>query len=125
MITIKRKQLVFALVIGLMVQGCAEALEKDLSKQTVRLVSPADNVIVADSSSLTFAWDSLTDAKRYRLQVVSPSFDSAVYLVADTTVRQLFYTVPQVTVPGRYQWRVMGLNNTSATAYTMRSFTIR
>jgi hypothetical protein len=123
---IKGKYLVGALLLAAMVQGCAEALEKDLSKQTVRLVAPSDGIVAPDSSAMTFAWDSLDGASRYTVQVVSPSFDSTVGLYADTTVKGFFFTLPQLTVRGRYQWRVMGSNTTSSSAYSVpRSFTVQ
>ena len=116
----------FALLLGLLAQGCAEAIEKDLSKRTVRLLAPSDGVTAADSTAMTFAWDSLEGANRYTVQVVTPSFDSIVTLVADTTLKRFFYTIPQLTIRGRYQWRVMGLNNTSSSGYSVpRNFTVQ
>jgi hypothetical protein len=123
---IKGKYIVYALLFGLLAQGCAETFEKDLSKRTVRLFAPSDGVTAADSAAMTFAWDSLDGANKYTLQVVSPSFDSVVQLLADTTVHGFFYTIPQLTIRGRYQWRVMGLNNTSSSEYSVvRSFTVQ
>lgn len=113
-------------MLGLLASGCAELIEKDLSKKTVQLVTPSDGIMAADSSAMTFAWDSLDGANRYTLQVVSPSFDSAVLLLADTTMKGFFYNIPLLTVRGRYQWRVMGLNNTSSSEYsTPRNFTVQ
>jgi hypothetical protein len=126
MTSINGKRIVFVLLLGLLAQGCAEAIEKDLSKRTVRLIAPSDGITTADSAGMTFAWDSLDGAYRYTLQVVRPSFDSVVSLVADTTVKGFFFTVPQLTVRGRYQWRVMGLNNTSSSEYSVpRNFTVQ
>jgi hypothetical protein len=123
---IKGQRILFALLLGLLAQGCAEAIEKDLSKRTVRLLAPSDGVTAADSTAMTFAWDSLEGANRYTVQVVTPSFDSIVTLVADTTLKRFFYTIPQLTIRGRYQWRVMGLNNTSSSGYSVpRNFTVQ
>jgi hypothetical protein len=120
------KQFLYALLLCLCAQGCAEAIEKDLSKKQVTLTAPSDQVVVPDSSALTFAWDSLEGAIRYKLQVVSPSFDSIVQLYADTTVTGFFYTLPLLTVRGRYQWRVMGLNNTTVSEYSVPwNFTVQ
>ena len=116
--TSKKKYFFYALVLSLCGQGCAEAIEKDLSKKTVRLMAPSDGIAVADSTALTFAWDSLDGAKQYQLQVVSPSFDSIVYLYADTTIKGFLFTLPVFTVRGRYQWRVLGFNTTSSSEYS-------
>lgn len=123
---VKKRHIAAVLLSGLLITGCAELMEKDLSKQTVRLVAPSDGVVAADSTRMTFAWDSLDGAIRYRLQVVSPSFDSIVRLYADTTLNGFFFTIPVLSDKGKYQWRIMGSNNSSATDYSApRTFTVQ
>ena len=114
----RKKTLLCALAGALLIAGCAEMLEKDLSKKNVLLVAPSNGVTEPDSAAITFAWDSVDDAKNYRLQVAMPSFDSIVSLLADTTVYGTFFTLPALDSPGQYQWRVMASNTTSSTPFS-------
>lgn len=98
--------------------GCAEVIQKDLSKLNVILIAPSNNVSIPDSVALTFAWDSLAGAQTYTLQVVTPSFDSVVQLLADTTVYGTYLSLPSFNSPGTFQWRVMASNNTSSTSFS-------
>lgn len=65
---------------------------------------------------MNFWWDKVEDALQYRLQVVSPKFDSATVMVADTVVKgdKLSLTLS----PGNYQWRIRAENGSSETSYS-------
>jgi len=105
------------------IQSCAEVIEKDLTKVTVQLSAPVDNLVTSDSV-VSFHWEPVESAVNYKLQVVSPAFDSVAKFVADTTIQtNLFY---MTLLPGKYQWRMQALNSSSNTSYsTPRNFTIQ
>jgi len=93
----------------------------DLSKSSVNLLSPAKNEKDSILSKI-FWWDVVTNATKYELQIVSPSFDSIATLVLDSTVttNQFKYTL----TPGKYQWRVRAENNDSKSPWTTYSLII-
>ncbi|HVV02639.1 MAG TPA: hypothetical protein VHC96_00390 [Puia sp.] len=102
-------------LILLLSAGCAEAIEKDLTDKRATLLLPSNNAVL-DTTTLTFAWQPQDDALKYELQVVSPSFDSALVVWADTNVINTSF---QLTLTGgRYQWRVRAFNNTSSTPFS-------
>jgi hypothetical protein len=105
----------FLIPILLSVHGCAEAFEKSLDNENVVLVSPSDSVNVYDSAEI-FYWQPIESSTGYELQIVTPNFDSAATLVADTTV--LSNTFPLTLDSGRYQWRVRAFNNSSTTVFS-------
>ncbi|RYG30633.1 MAG: hypothetical protein EOO01_36465 [Chitinophagaceae bacterium] len=70
----------------------------------------------------SFWWEDVDNARSYRLQVVSPSFDSIGALVLDTILKSNRFSF--TFEPGDYQWRVRAENSGSETAYFTRSFSI-
>ncbi len=99
----------------LLATSCKEILEKDLTKVSVKMVSPIDGV-VSDSATQAFYWEPIDSNISYELQVVSPRFDSAVRLVVDTNIK---INVLQLTLPAaQYQWRVRAYNSSSTTQFT-------
>lgn len=101
--------------------GCSDIFEKDISEEEMFLQAPADNFISYDGNIL-FWWEYLEGAENYDLQVVSPDFDKIEKLLLDSTVSVNKF---QQTFPvGKYQWRVSGINNQSATSWYWRSFSV-
>lgn len=102
----------------LLVAGC-EILEEDISKERALLLAPADGIVIAPGA-VDFRWQALPDATGYECTVVSPTFDAAERIVADTVI----YTDSlarhygcRIELPeGRYEWRVTAFNS----AYTSR-----
>lgn len=101
--------------------ACKDIMERDISKDLVKVLAPADSV---NSSflSLTFWWDELKDANGYRLQVVTPSFDRTQLVLLDTFVTGNKFSFSFD--PGYYQWRIRAENGSSNTAYVTRGFSI-
>ncbi|MBK8562386.1 MAG: hypothetical protein IPN76_03330 [Saprospiraceae bacterium] len=108
----------FLPIVGLLIfSACSDFLEEDITKDTVRLLAPADN-IRSTQTTLNFLWEELEGATTYRLQVVSPSFDSIANLVLDEEVTE--DTKYEATLPpGNYQWTVIGKNFGYETAQRM------
>lgn len=93
----------------------------DLSEKIINLVSPENNFFTSDST-ISFLWQSLSQATNYRLQIASPDFTNSSYIVEDVSLETDLY---ETTLPeGDYQWRVRGENDTSVTPYSTQSFTI-
>lgn len=101
--------------------GCGEIFEKDLAPEDVFVIMPADN-LETDLTSQTFWWEPVDGAVFYNLQVVSPSFDSIMRLLVDTTLQGDKLTLSLY--PGSFQWRLRAFNSSSSTEYFVRSLTI-
>ncbi|WP_443946631.1 hypothetical protein ACJVDH_05880 [Pedobacter sp. AW1-32] len=101
--------------------GCSEFIEPSIKDQTIAIIAPGDR-LETSTYLQTFWWNKLDDALKYKLEVVSPSFDSVSIVALDTTVTtdKFAFTLD----PGKYEWRVRAENGSSATAYVKRSFTI-
>ncbi|WP_423147914.1 hypothetical protein [Rubrolithibacter danxiaensis] len=110
-------------LIGMMsiFSSCKEFIESSVKDKKVRLLAPGDSV-QTNNYNQTFWWEPVEDASSYRLQIVSPSFDSIVSLVTDTVLNtdKFQFTLE----PGTYQWRVRAENGSSQSLYTTRSLTI-
>lgn len=100
---------------------CTDIFEEDIANRSIDLLAPADG-FETKTFAITFWWDTIQGANNYELQVVSPNFDNANYLLLDTLLsNSSFLTQLQ---PGLFQWRVRALNSTYATPYAFRSLRI-
>lgn len=97
--------------------ACSDFIEPSIEHRNITILAPADK-IETNSYQQTFWWNPLTDALAYRLQVVSPNFDSVSKLIIDTLIRneKFVYTLD----PGKYQWRVRGENGNSVSNFSNR-----
>jgi hypothetical protein len=101
--------------------GCTEFIEPSIENRKIAILAPA-NRLETSSYEQIFWWNPMSDAIFYRLQVVSPRFDSVRKLVLDTLIKneKFVYTMD----PGKYEWRVRGENGSSASSYSTRSLEI-
>ncbi|WP_230151416.1 hypothetical protein [Pedobacter sp. Bi27] len=101
--------------------GCSEFIEPSIENRKIEVLAPA-NRLETNSYQQTFWWNPMADALFYRLQVVSPKFDSVSKLVLDTliTTEKFVYTMD----PGKYEWRIRGENGSSLSNYSTRSLEI-
>jgi hypothetical protein len=97
------------------IPGCKEVFEKSLDKEQVVLSAPLNNLL-SDTSLQSFFWQPVDSGVKFELQVVSPRFDSAVFLAVDsiTQANQLLLVLP----PAQYQWRVRAFNSSSTTLFS-------
>lgn len=102
------------LSITLLITSCNLIFEEDLSKRKVDMLSPP-NGYTTYTQTQTFVWDSLPDVNQYRFQLVSKRFDFIEDYVLDTLITGRRLTLGLE--PKEYQWRVIGLNNSSETGY--------
>lgn len=113
--TQRNKHCFFATMLLLALFGCESALEKPLEKSTVTLLSPSDSLSTQEAVQI-FYWEKTEGAIEYQLQVVSPSFSPLEKLIEDTIVNTNRFTIE---LPGGfYEWRVRGLNNSSASPFS-------
>jgi len=109
------------LSLPLFIIGCSLIFEEDLSKRKVDLLSPP-NGYTTYTQTQTFVWDSLPDVNTYRFQLVSKRFDFIENYILDTVLTGRNLTLGLATK--EYQWRVIGLNNSSETGYNTYSLNV-
>ncbi len=102
--------------------SCSDFIEYPLEDKQVSLLAPTD-LFASQDTQVTFWWNMEQDARFYRLQVVSPSFDSIHRLWIDSLVigDKATFTLS----PGNYAWRLRPENHGSVGRYNYRKFIIR
>ncbi len=102
--------------------SCKEFIEPSIAKKEVQLQAPADKY-QSIKYNVNFWWDDVEDALSYRLQIVTPGFDSIGMLVLDTLIKNNKFETNLD--PGSYQWRIRAENGSSQTGYSKaRSFNV-
>ena len=98
--------------------SCTDILLKDLDGEQVTILSPRDSLRTA-SNSVTFWWELKEGAESYRLQIVSPKFDSLITFLHDSPVvgDKFFRTFNT----GTYEWRIRPENSVSVGDYVTRT----
>jgi hypothetical protein len=108
--------------ISISLSSCGDLIEPSIKNSKVNLEAPANNY-QSTQYAVNFWWDEVSDALKYRLQIVTSRFDSVGSLVIDTLVKKNTFTL--TLNPGKYQWRIRAENGSSQTDYTTpRSFTV-
>ena len=93
----------------------------DISEEVPVLLSPYDNMHTS-SNSILFWWDKFEGAESYQIQIVSPVFDSIETLILDSVVTRNTYET--TLLPGRYEWRVRGVNTSSNSEFSYHTLYI-
>ena len=110
----------------LLASGC-EILEEDLSRDRVSVLAPADEVVLG-AGNVMFRWQKLPHAVGYEFRAVSPSFDRAERIVADTVIRAdslgRSFGCALLLEAGDYQWSVTAFNGGYASRTEVRSLRI-
>ncbi|MFL5763634.1 MAG: hypothetical protein ACJ77K_06800 [Bacteroidia bacterium] len=116
-----KKIFICVVVVSTLFWGCRDLIEKNLSKEHVFIVAPANNTVSAFYSQ-QFIWEEVEGADHYQLQIVKPDFASIQQYVLDTSIvtTKFSYTL----LPGTYQWRVKALNGSSETEFSMNNLVI-
>lgn len=112
---------VYYLVGVLTLSSCALLTEPDISDSAVFLIAPS-NGLKTTVSTHTLWWDYVTDAEKYNLLIVSPTWDSINTLIIDTNVSGNKFTI--TLAPGEYDWAVSAYNGSSSTDYTIYHISI-
>jgi len=87
---------------------------EDITKSRLTVNAPTDS-LVTTTNVITFWWEELNGAESYNLQVVQPSFAKTAKLLVDTNITKNKFNL--TLKPGRYQWRVKGVNAGGATVF--------
>jgi len=116
-----RARLLFLSAMFFLLVSCDKYIEDDISNEHVVMLSPADGVVTHETT-ITFWWEEMDEASKYVLQVATPSFESAIRLVVDTTMTETMYEYDFT--PNSYECRVRAENSGSETEYIYRTFTI-
>jgi hypothetical protein len=106
------KIIVLALVI--LNFSCDDILEKDISNDTIQVISPANDTKI-ESNIVNFAWNSTKGVDKYRIQI----FESNQVLVLDSLTTKTNITLPLKA--GNYIWRVRGENYAYESIYSFPS----
>lgn len=117
-----------ALILAIL-YSCEDILEvPDISNQTVTVFAPLDNTVVNDND-ISFNWDTVEDATRYRFQLAAPDFETTQQLVLDSifevdSLGRVDTRIQQTLVNGNYAWRIRALNSDYQTVYTLSNFQV-
>jgi len=97
----------------------------DLSNQTVVLNNPSNN-LYTNNTDIIFTWDNLPAATTYTFELlkVSGSGTTTIFIQNDLTQTSLQIDSTVLSVDAEYQWRVKGVNETSETTFSTRTFYI-
>jgi len=109
------KNIYFIAIVSLLFVSCRDIFESDLSQETETLIVPANGTIQTNTN-VTFMWDEVEGATEYQIQIATPDFATATAYVYDSTVENMDVTFELS--PGNFEWRVRGLNYSSATIYS-------
>lgn len=101
--------------------SCSEFIERSVENRKVILLAPADKQ-ESSKYNQNFWWEPVEDALFYRLQVVSPDFNSPAELIVDTLIGRDKFEFSLS--PGKYEWRVRAENGSSKSLYSSNSLTI-
>ena len=102
--------------------GCKpDFIELDLSKNSVKVLSPPDNHNTS-VMAVKFWWEKMEGANGYRLQLASPGFDNIQEYLLDTSLtdNSFLYSLE----PGNYQWQLNAFNGSSASLSVTYSLSI-
>jgi len=100
--------------------SCKDFFVLNISDKEVNILAPLDGATISTGGEVQFWWDPLKDATQYRVQVVTPSFDSTTRLLADTLTSDTKFSI---SLPaGKYEWRISGVNSGYMSKFVTRSF---
>lgn len=107
-----KKPLIFMSLIFLC--SCGDVFESDISGSRIDMIAPADGAEV-EEGTVAFLWNTLNGSERYRITIVSPSFEDALRAIADTIIYPdtlaLGAALRVKLTPASYQWSIQAFNS--------------
>ncbi len=104
--------------------SCQEIInEENISNDTIQLLAPTNDAILATKQKISFNWEFLSGATNYQLQIATPNFAAANQIVLDTLIGGNDFAVDSLAAKS-YEWRVKGFNSAFETAYTSNAFSV-
>ena len=104
---------VLGLLLMSLLYSCEDIVEKDISGDLPQIVSPSNGKEI-ETNQVTFQWNEMKGASKYRLQVL----DLNQAIVVDSTVSKT--NVSLSIQQGSYQWRVRGENFAYQSPYSIK-----
>lgn len=101
--------------------SCDDILEEDISNKEVNIIGPCQNCTL-NTEGVILWWEEVKGASGYQIQVVSPSFEFAEFLIADTVVGRTDLSLQLI--HGNFEWRVKAQNGEYQTSYKYSSFVV-
>lgn len=105
---------IILIALAVLTYSCDDILEEDISDDTVQILSPANDSKI-ESNVVSFKWNSLKGADKYRIQV----YQSDQVLILDSLTTKMSITLPLNA--GNYMWRVRGENYAYESVYSFPS----
>jgi hypothetical protein len=105
---------IILIALAILTYSCEDILEEDISDDTVQILSPVNNSNI-ESNVVSFKWNSLNGADKYRIQV----YESDQVLILDSLTTKTSITLPLHA--GNYIWRVRGENYAYESVYSFPS----
>jgi hypothetical protein len=118
---ISNKRITYLLLTSILIVGCSEIFEEDITKLKIELISPGDNVVTRDYTQ-NFRWRPSSAIEQYRLEIAKPDFSQSQTFLYDTLINATSFVTNLN--PGTYQWRVRGENSGYSTEYTTRTLIV-
>src|SRR5690554_6485608 len=79
-------------ILSAILVSCSNLIDEDLGDgYSVTVQSPNDS-LVTNSFTVTFWWEEMVEASRYKIQAVHPDFDAVEYVVFDTIITDNSFT---------------------------------
>jgi hypothetical protein len=101
--------------------GCEDIFEKDISGDSVNIISPENNAIFT-GQSIAIVWEELDGAEEYHVVIASPAFNNVLtFRDTITTETDLELSLPE----GQYEWSLQASNFGYKSRKTVRSFEIK
>lgn len=122
------KKIFFLLTFSILLAGCEDFFEEDISNENVRIIAPVNDGAV-EAGEINFLWKEIKGATAYRITIVSPNFAEAGTVVADeiltndSITRYRSYSCE--IGPGDYQWSLAAMNSAYSTQATLSSLQVR
>ncbi len=112
-----------AIVVAILTMAvqCNDIFEVRLDQTNVQINIPVDSLRTSVATQ-TFWWEKTYGATHYRLQIVSPHFDSISKLLADEVLDTNKFQISLN--PGIYQWRLRAENSATQTPWEVRDLII-
>lgn len=107
--------------VSLLFNACNDLFEKDISKEHVVLLAPADGKTV-NSGTIEFWWEEVEDATTYEIHLVKGSFDAPEALEADSSVSGNIFSL--YLTAGVYEWKIVAKNESSKTESAIYHLTV-
>jgi hypothetical protein len=87
--------------------SCKDIIAKNISGNTPEIITPTLNDTLA-KSAVTFTWNEMKGATKYRLQIASPSFENISSYVLDTTITKTTFAVGLDS--NQYEYKLTAIN---------------